>query len=310
MGTDPTRPVVLVLTRMDPRLFDPVRSVADVVLAASVEAAPAAARDRCRVVVLRSECSLRLPSLDLLPRLTDVVRPGSGTDNIDLVELRRRGISLHCNPDASAGSVAELALAALTLLCRQVPLGHALLRSGVHDKHRLMGEPVTALNLTVWGAGPVGRAVARRAVSMGLETRFVAHPSVPADLPQAERAVALRECDAHVIALPLRDSTVGVVDAAWLRQAADRRPYLVDVSRFGICVLSAVEEALSAGALRGFFLDPVDAEHAEQVRRLLERVGDRNVLVSQHQGAQRSDIRAELNHWAVSRVHAALTRDT
>lgn len=302
--TDP--PTVLVLTHLAPERLTDMREFCQPVEAKNVQSTPPAARRECQAVVLRSECRLDRSALDELPRLRHVIRAGSGTDNIDLAELRCRGIGLSRNPAVSAAAVAELALGGLMMLCRRAPLGHAMLRRGVYAKEALIGDVLTSLRLVVWGAGPVGQAVARRARKDGMDARFAAHRSVPWDWPQVPGEMARRQADAHVIALPLRSGTVGTVNGNWLRQTVSRRPYLVDVSRFGITDLAAVEVALTTGELRGFYLDPVDAAHAKDVSAFLQRVQCSNVLVTQHQGAQRSDVRAELDRWVIETLRVAL----
>lgn len=298
-------PTVLVLTPLAPERLTDMHEFCRPVEAKNVESVPPATRRECQAVVLRSECRLDRSVLDELPRLRHVIRAGSGTDNIDLAELSRRGIMLSRNPAVSAVAVAELALGGLTMLCRRVPLGHAMLRLGLYAKEALIGDELTSLRLVVWGAGPVGQAVARRAREDGMDVRFAAHRSVPRDWPQVPGEVARLEADAHVIALPLHTGTVGMVNGNWLRGTLPRRPYLVDVSRFGITDLAAVEMALMADELRGFYLDPIDARHAKDVSAFLQRVECANVLVTQHQGAQRADVRAELDRWVIETLRGS-----
>lgn len=303
----PERPVVALLTPMDDEHRKALDEVADVATAAEVGELAEPDRRRCRVVVLRSGPSLTGPQLDLLPALTDVVRAGSGMDNIDVPQLAARGIRLHRRPDVAADAVAELALTGLAVLCRQVGSGFRWLLEGIYAKHLLTGEPLADQTLAVWGAGPVGRAVRRAARRLGLQAAFVEHPSVPAGQPTVSRGTALRTASVHVLAVPLRDTTRGLVDADWLREAAPARPYLVNVARHQLVRLGPVEDALRAGTLRGCYLDPVDEADLPELRGFLDRTRDCNVLLTQHQGAQRADVRAVLDSWSVAATVRILT---
>ncbi|MFJ4097681.1 NAD(P)-dependent oxidoreductase [Kitasatospora sp. NPDC089913] len=296
------RPVVAVLTTLGESHLARMATATEVARATSVAALPVEARRRCRVVVLRSEANLGAAELAELPGLTDVVRPGSGTDNIALDVLEARGIRLHRNADVSADAVAELAVAGLTVLCRRMGVGYRWLLDGTFAKHRLMGEPLAAQRVAVWGAGPIGRALHRRLEMLGMDTGFVRHPSLPDGLPVFDRAEAMAEADVHVLAVPLRPTTRRMVDEAWLAGVAARRPYLVNVGRYELIDQDAVAAALQEDRLRGCYLDPVDAGLAAETDRFLAATRDANVFATQHQGAQRSDVRGVLDAWAVRRV--------
>ena len=229
------------------------------------------------------------------------------TDPVDVPQLAARGIRLHRRPDVAADAVAELALTGLAARCRRVGPGYRWLVDGVYAKHLLTGEPLADQTLAVWGAGPVGRAVLRQAGRLGLDAAFVQHSSVPAGQPTMARATALRTATAHVLAVPLRDTTRGLVDATWLREAAPARPYLVNVARHQLVRLDPVEDALRAGTLRGCYLDPIDEADLPQLRGFLARTHGCNVLLTQHQGAQRTDVRAVLDSWTVAATVGILT---
>ncbi|MFF2044094.1 NAD(P)-dependent oxidoreductase [Kitasatospora sp. NPDC058170] len=302
------RPVVAVLTTLAEPLLARLGGAAEVVVAGCVAELTPDARRRCRVVVLRSETALGAAELAELPALTDVVRPGSGTDNIALDVVAARGIRLHRNADVSAEAVAELAVAGLTVLCRRMGLGYRWLLDGTFAKHRLMGESLADQRVVVWGAGPIGRAVHRRLGMLGVPSGFVRHPSVPDGLPVVDPDEATAESDVHVLAVPLRPATRRMVDEAWLARVAPRRPYLVNIGRYELVDQDAVAAALVGDRLRGCYLDPVDAGLAAEVDRFLSATRDANVFATQHQGAQRSDVRGVLDTWAVQRILDVLSR--
>lgn len=256
---------------------------------------------RVTSIITRSRVVLDAGVLARMPRLRRVVRAGSGVDNIDVAELDRRGIELVRSPVVSAPAVAELASAGLTLLARRVPAAHALVQRGEIREPGWLGDSTADLDVVIWGAGPVGRACARCMEPRVRRVRFVRYPSVPDGVANVPASAALVEADAHILALPLLPHTAGLVGDRWLRAAAAQRPYLLNVARTGLVSWPALSQALADDGLRGVFLEPVDPADVSEASALVRRHPRANLLVSQHLGAQRTDIRAELDEWAVSK---------
>ncbi|GAA1029452.1 2-hydroxyacid dehydrogenase [Virgisporangium ochraceum] len=246
-------------------------------------------------VVLRSTPRITEKDLLDLPALRWVIRPGSGTDNIDLTALRRRGITFVRRPEISADAIAEIALMSTLVVLRRAAEGFRGLTAGVHLKARCMGRTLAGSRVAIWGAGPVGRATGLLFDRYGAAVRYARWPSNPGHLAQADADRLRAESDIHVVALPLRPETTGIVDAAWLAKAAPRRPVLTCVGRMETLDLVGVAAALRAGQLFGLAIDPVDDEHVMAVGELLSAAP--NVFVTPHVGGQRGDVRTELDRW-------------
>ncbi|MFD9123519.1 NAD(P)-dependent oxidoreductase [Kitasatospora sp. NPDC059571] len=258
---------------------------------------------RTAIVALRSGTRLGREQLDQLRILQHVIRVGSGTDNIDLPELARRGITLHRNAHASATAVAEWCLVATLSLARRVPLGHNALAHGRHMKDACLGRALSELDVAVWGAGPVGRSAAKLLTPFARQVTFAQWPSNPPELPQLP-AQALRErADVHVIAVPLQADTRRLFNEAFLTEVAERQPLVICAGRIETLDVAAFVRALDAGQIGGLALDAIDPEHAEQLN---VTVGLRNLLVTPHIGAQRADVRHTLDAW-LAQLIASIT---
>jgi D-3-phosphoglycerate dehydrogenase len=254
-----------------------------------------------RALVVRSNVRVDRRLLDRFPRLTRVLRAGSGTDNIDLELLRQRGIALHRYPDASAAAVAELAMIALIALARLIPLAHWENHNGWHRKEDLWGQALGELDVAIWGAGPVGRATYAELRHRCRSVAFVRHVTQDPTLPYQERSTAVRRADAHVLCLPLRPGTERLFDAGMLRALRPRRPYLVNVGRYELWDFPQVAAALRSGDLRGVFVDPVEEWHLPELRAALDGP-PLNLLTSQHLGAQRVDVHLEMARWILKTI--------
>ncbi|MEV5574489.1 NAD(P)-dependent oxidoreductase [Spirillospora sp. NPDC052269] len=276
----------------------------EVIEVADFESPPGAAR--ATIAALRSGTPLGRRQLGRLPMLQHVLRAGSGTDNIDVRQLDRRGIILHRNPDASAAAVAEWCLAAALSLARRLPLGHNGLVQGQHLKDACLGTPLSDLDVAIWGAGPVGRATAELLAPFVRRVSFACWPSNQYELRQLPARVLVQRADLHVLAIPLRPETRGQFGRDFLTAVADRRPLVLCAGRIETLDVGAFLRTLDAERITGLALDAIDPEHTSQVNVL---TGPRNLLITPHIGAQRTDVRQELDAW-LTRIIRSITVDS
>jgi D-3-phosphoglycerate dehydrogenase len=270
------------------------------------------------ILVLRSNVRLGSAELTAMRRLRLVLRAGSGTDNLDLLALRDHRVELvRVGGAHSAPAVAELALQATIGLLRRVPAASAELSLGRWSKAAVHGEELAGRTVGIWGAGPVGHAVAILFGLLGTKVVFAEYPSVPDRFRQAARAELASMADVHVFALPKRADTVGYVDTELLDLFRRRRPHLVNVGRWDLFDMPGVIEALSQGHLSGVAVDPLDRAHVATAQALLARftTPDRplNLQLTPHLGAMTTgSLRrvaaaaiAELDvHWGTLRATA------
>ncbi|MFI6743434.1 NAD(P)-dependent oxidoreductase [Nonomuraea sp. NPDC050451] len=293
------RPVVLVLQGA----ADAIRAPSahhDVVIADDLEGVPSETADRVVAIVMRSGVRLGSAELDRMPALARVVRAGSGTDNVDLEQLSRRGVVFHRNAEASVEAVGEWALMATLVLVRRAAAGLIGIQHGQHLKASGMGRPLADHRLAIWGHGPVGAAVWKVMAPFVADVRFAAWPSLPDGVPRQLPDELNRWADIHVAALPHRAGTAAAFGPDWLATVADRRPHLVCVGRLETLDLSAVLAALADDRLAGLAIDPVEHSDVPTLRDAMSEPV--NLFVSPHLGAQRLDVRMKLDAWVTERL--------
>ena len=147
---------------------------------------------------------------------------------------------------------------------------------------RIMAS-VEGKTVLIVGLGHTGRAIAAHAKVLGMNVIGVrANPRVTDNVDAVhgigEIAALWAKADAIVVCAPLLDSTRGLVDADAF-SAMKPGAVLVDVSRGGIVVQSAMIEALRSGALGGAALDVFETEPLPEVNPLWDL---ENVLISPH----------------------------
>jgi D-3-phosphoglycerate dehydrogenase / 2-oxoglutarate reductase len=208
-----------------------------------------------------------------------VVKYGTGTDNIDVPAAENLGVRVSSTPGANTRSVAELTVALLLGVARNVATHDRRVRAG--SWKRLTGFELAGKRLGILGYGAIGREVAGIARN-GLAMDVVAHdPFVrDADVPLLSRAEVLRTSDALSLHVPLTGDTRGMIGA---RQLAAMRPtaFLINTARGGLVDEVALAEALRSGQLAGAGLDGFEEEPlGDSPLRELE-----NVVFSPHAGA-------------------------
>jgi phosphoglycerate dehydrogenase-like enzyme len=211
-----------------------------------------------------------------------VVKYGSGMDNIDVSAAEALGIRVSSTPGANSRSVAELAIALLLALARNVPRHDQNVREGSWS--RITGIELAGKRLGVVGYGAIGREVAR--IAQGLDMQVVAHDPLveDADVPLISLDELYATSDAVSLHLPLTAETRGMVGA---QELAAMKPatFLVNTARGGLVDEDALADALRSGRLAGAALDGFEHEPLEESP--LKELD--NVVLSPHAGAATHD---------------------
>src|SRR5258706_1849309 len=142
--------------------------VVDEKIGMSPEALEAAIGDY-EAVVVRSATKIKARHVGAGKNLKVIVRGGVGVDNIDVAAAEAEGVRVMNTPSASSTSVAELALALMFALARQIPRADASVKSGAWDKKSFArGMELEGKTLGILGVGRIGRALARKAAAIGM----------------------------------------------------------------------------------------------------------------------------------------------
>lgn len=186
-----------------------------------------------------------------------VVKYGSGIDNIDLEAAEARNVRVSSTPGTNARSVAELAIALLLTLARNVARHDRGVREG--SWRRLTGVELAGKRLGVVGYGAIGREVAR--IARGLDLEVVAHdPFVEeADVSFVPLEELYATSDAVTLHLPLTEETRGLVGECELRTMKPSA-FLINTARGGLVDETALADALRSGRLAGAALDGFEVE--------------------------------------------------
>jgi D-3-phosphoglycerate dehydrogenase len=210
------------------------------------------------------EVPVRAAELGRLPRLEAVATNSTGFDHLDVDALAAAGVWCSNVAGYCTEEVAEHAIACALALLRGVVELDRDLRNGGWYPYPVEPRRVAGACLGVVGFGRIGRAVAIRALALGMSA-IAYDPLVPDDEIRAAGAepAALEELlarsDVVTLHATLDETTRGLIDASAL---AAMRPgsFLVNCTRAGLVDHEALGEALQSGRLGGAALDVFPTE--------------------------------------------------
>ena len=120
-------------------------------------------------LIVRSATKVTQDVLRTPGRLRAIGRAGTGVDNIHLEAATRAGIVVMNTPGGNSLAAAELTMAHLLAMARNVPQANADLRKGRWERKRYIGVELAGKVLGIIGLGRIGMAVARRASVSSLD---------------------------------------------------------------------------------------------------------------------------------------------
>ncbi|MDK4742946.1 hydroxyacid dehydrogenase [Rhizobium sp. CNPSo 3464] len=220
------------------------------------------------------------------PNLKIVSRHGVGYDNIPIDHCTLRGIPVTVVGDVNAISVAEQTMFLMLAAAKSgVQLDAAVRRGDFAARSRLIGIELRGRTLLVVGFGRIGREVAKRSASFGMDIVVYDPYAKRSEVEGATFVDSLEDglaaADVVTLHIPLSDTTRNLIDADALRQLK-RGAIIVNTARGGIIDEEALADALADGHMRAAGLDTFATEPLPTTDRL---VSEERVVLSPHSAA-------------------------
>lgn len=258
-------------------------------------------------LLVRSETKVTKAVLGVADKLKVVGRAGVGVDNIDTAAAKERGVAVVNAPLAATNAVAELTLAHMLALARQLPRADPTTKAGKWEKKALMGIELSGRTLGLLGVGRIGGRVAELAKAFGMKV-VVYDPYVDAARAK-EISVTKVETPAEVVAqsdfvsvhVPLMPETKHMVDADLLKQFK-KGAFVLNVARGGILDEKALFDAISSGHLGGAGLDTFETEPVKES----PLAALPNVVFTPHLGASTSEAQSKAGLMVAEQVRKVL----
>jgi lactate dehydrogenase-like 2-hydroxyacid dehydrogenase len=241
--------------------------------------------------------------VDALPKLEIIAINGVGTDAVDLEQARGRGVRVTNTPDVLTEDVADLGMALLLAVERQICVGDRFVREGRWTRKEALplARSATRKKLGILGMGRIGRTIARRAQGFDMT---IAYSDLRAfdDLPYryvADLVQLARESDILIVAASGGPQSRGIINAPVL-DALGSQGVLVNVARGTVVDEPALVAALIEGRIGGAGLDVF--AHEPDVPEVLFKLD--NVVLQPHRASATVETRLAMGELVVGNLAA------
>lgn len=215
-------------------------------------------------LIVRSGTQVTAAVIQAAGRLKVIGRAGIGTDNIDLDAATEHGIVVLNTPSANATTTAELSIAHLLSLCRNLPAADHSVRAGEWQRSRYTGTEVAGKTIGIIGYGSIGRLVAKRCLALQMQVLvydpFVTDTVLKEDgVEGTDLETLLGNADFITLHCPVNDKTRHIINEQSL---ARMQPHarLINCARGELIDEQALYEALNDRRIAGAALDVYSKE--------------------------------------------------
>lgn len=230
-----------------------------------------------------------------IPELMVISRCGTGLDNVDMKTAARLSIRVTNTPDAPSQAVAELSIALMLNLLRNISITDKEIRGGKWNK--AMGNLLSKQTVGIIGCGRIGTRVAMLcngfgANVIGYDPNGLLYNGITGHTLEE----LFREADIISLHVPYRDELRYFINKDVI---AKMKPgaILINTSRGGLVDEDALGKALEAGRIRGAGLDTFEEEpYSGNLCKLP------NVILTAHIGSYAQEARSMMEQEAVENL--------
>ncbi|MGV7213150.1 phosphoglycerate dehydrogenase [Bradyrhizobium sp. UFLA05-112] len=210
-----------------------------------------------------------------------------GTNQVDLLAARKRGIPVFNAPFSNTRSVAELVIGEIVMLLRQIFSRSVAAHDGGWDKSAAGSREVRGRTLGIIGYGNIGSQLSTLAEAMGMRVIFfdrtdkLRHGNTE---PVEKLEDLLAQSDVVSLHVPETPETAGMIGERELRLMKPGS-FLINNSRGTVVDLDALARALRDEHLAGAAVDVFPVEPSSNADRFKSPLqGLTNVILTPHIG--------------------------
>ncbi|ETB63708.1 TPA: D-glycerate dehydrogenase [Candidatus Nomurabacteria bacterium] len=248
--------------------------------------------------------------LDVCPNIKIIANFSVGFNNLDIEELKKRGIMTSNTPGTSSIAVAEHTVALMMSLTTRLVEGDRFVRSGKYkgwDPELLVGTDMKGKIIGLIGCGEIGTEVAK-ILNKGFGSKILYYDIVKNNKIEEETKAELKEIDeifktADIISLhvPLLPSTTHLINKDTL-STMKSSAFLINTSRGGVINEKDLVNALKNKIIRGAALDVF--EYEPKLCSGLNKLS--NVILTPHIASSRASARNQMAEIVVKNVVSVL----
>jgi D-3-phosphoglycerate dehydrogenase len=257
------------------------------------------ALDGVQLLGIRSKTHVTREVLEAVPDLLAVGCFCIGTNQVDLKAANGTGVPVFNAPFSNTRSVAELVIAEIVALTRQLGDRSREMHQGTWKKIATGSHEVRGKTLGIVGYGHIGSQVGVMAESMGMRVIFY---DVQTKLPLGNcRSVAslqelMAESDFVTLHVPATPQTQWMINAESLA-SMKKGACLINASRGTVVEIGPLAEALRSGHLGGAAIDVFpDEPETNSDGFVTELQGLPNVILTPHIGGSTEEAQVAIGH--------------
>lgn len=210
-----------------------------------------------------------------------------GTNQVELQQSKRRAVPVFNAPHSNTRSVAELVIAEMICLSRQLSDRSTKAHQGDWDKSATGSHEVRGKTLGIVGYGHIGSQVSILAENLGLRVYF--YDTVKKLTLGNAKAVnsldeLLEKVDFLTLHVPEAPENINMIGASEL-SLMKKGSYLINASRGTVVDLQALAEVIESGHIAGAAIDVFPLEPASNKEKFNSPLqGLPNVILTPHIG--------------------------
>lgn len=257
------------------------------------------------IIGIRSKTQITKKVIESAKKLHVIGTFCIGTNQVDLKECSKRGITVFNAPYSNTRSVVELALGEMIMLIRNTFEKSTKMHKGIWDKSANSSVEIRGKKLGIIGYGSIGAQFSIIAEALGMQVYFYDVVDRLA-LGNAKKCSSLKELLSlsDVISLHVdgRKSNTNLIDENAFEYMKDGVVFM-NLSRGHVVDIPALIKNLKSGKVRGAALDVFPEEPASNEEPFVsELIGLPNVILTPHIGGSTEEAQLDIGHYVSKKI--------
>jgi D-3-phosphoglycerate dehydrogenase len=237
--------------------------------------------------------------MSVASNLKMISRVGIGLDSVDLLEAKKRKISVSYTPDAPAPAVSELTIGLMLTLLRSVQVSNMEMHKGCWN--RFFGRRLSEVTIGIIGVGRIGTGVLRHLSGFGSPRVLIndINRNLDENIGNVEwvsKSVIYEQADIISIHTPLTIQTKNMIGSSELL-SMKKDSVIINTARGGIINESDLYSVMQSGHLGGAAIDVFNVEpYAGELQNI------QRCILTAHMGSMSVDCRARMEIEATEEV--------
>jgi len=209
-------------------------------------------------IVLRSRIKIDYDFLNKCQGLKFIARAGSGLENIDVIEAKKRNIKCFNAPEGNRQALAEHALGMLLSLFNNLNKSDQEVRKGIWERENNRGIELSGKTIGIIGFGNNGSALAE--ILSGFGVCILAYDKYLDNYPyKSNMRTIFQQANILSLHIPLTTETTYLLDEDYIKRF-EKPIYIINTAR-GKCVNTKdLVSAMKNGKVLGACLDVLEYE--------------------------------------------------